>query len=1050
MIRSIVKSSLQLRFLVIIIAAVVMVAGVIQLRNMPVDILPEFSQPYVEIQTEALGLSAQEVEQLITLGMEQDLLNGVPWLETIKSESVPGLSSIVLTFDPGTDLIRARQMVTERLAQAFALPHVSKPPTMLQPLSSTSRFMIVGLSSKELSLIQMSVLARWTIGPRLMGVPGVANVAIWGNRDRQLQVQVDPERLQAAGVSLDQVLETTGNALWVSSLSFLEASTPGTGGFIDTAQQRLGIWHLSPIVSAADLAQVPVEDAPSLHLGDVANVVEDHQPLIGDAVVNDGSSLLLVVEKFPGANTLEVTRGVEDALTALKPGLAGLEMDSSILRPAEFIERSVGNLGLALLFGFVLLTLVLGVFLFEWRTALVSVVAILVSVVAAGLVLYARGATMNAIVVAGLLMALTVVVDDAIIDVENIMRRLRQHRKEGSLKSTMSIILDASFEMRSPIIYATLILALAIVPVFFIGGSSGVFFQPLAVSYALAVLASMLVALTVTPALCLLFLGNGSALRRVSPLAARFQPAYERSLARIVKRPRAVFLTVAVMVVVGLVALPFLNQSLMPSFKEQDILIHLNGAPGTSQPEMSRIVGRVSAELRAIPGVENVGAHVGRAIFGDQVVNVNSSELWASIDPSADYDATVAAIRKVVNGYPGFQSEVQTYLQERTSDVITKPDNSVVVRLYGDAQGVLRSNVEEVKKALTGIEGITDLHAAFPVEEPTLEIAVDLAKAQQYGIKPGDVRRAAATVMSGIQVGSLFEEQKVFDVVVLGTAEARNSLTSIRNLLINTPSGEQVRLGDVADVHVVPVPSVIRHEAVKRYIDITASVQGRNLGAVTADIKSRLLQVQLPLEYHAEVLGERAEQQAAQTRSLTVVVAVAIGILLLLQSVYQSWRLALLSFVTLPSALLGGLVAVYASGGVISLGSLIGFLAVFGLAARNAIVMIHRYQDLERSEGEAFGLGLIMRAAQERPAAILMTALATGLMLVPALILGDIPGLEIIRPMAIVMLGGLVTSTLFSLFVIPTMYLRFGASREADIELLPTNAVDFPAVAADD
>jgi Cu/Ag efflux pump CusA len=404
----------------------------------------------------------------------------------------------------------------------------------------------------------------------------------------------------------------------------------------------------------------------------------------------------------------------------------------------------------------------------------------------------------------------------------------------------------------------------------------------------------------------------------------------------------------------------------------------------------------------------------------------------------------------VVNGYPGFQSRVETYLQERTSGVITKPDNSVVVRLYGDAQGVLSSNVEDVKKALSGIEGITDLRAAFPVEEPTLEIAVDIAKAQQYGIKPGDVRRAAATVMSGIQVGSLFEEQKVFDVVVLGTAEARNSLTSIRNLLIKTPGGEQVRLGDVADVRVVPVPSVIRHEAVKRYIDITASVQGRDLAEVTADIKSRLLQVQLPLEYHAEVLGEQAELQAAQTRSLTVVVAVAIGILLLLQSVYQSWRLALLSFVTLPSALVGGLLAVYASGGVISLGSLIGFLAVFGLAARNAIVMINRYQDLERSEGEAFGLGLVMRGAQERPTAILMTALATGLMLLPALVLGDIPGLEIIRPMAIVMLGGLVTSTLFSLFVIPTLYLSFGASREADIELLPTDAVDFPTVAADD
>ena len=329
MIRSIVRSSLNLRFLVVVIAAVLMVFGVAQLRAMPVDVLPEFSPPYVEIQTEALGLSAPEVEQLVTLGLEQDLLNGVPWLDTIYSDSAPGLSTIILVFEPGTDVIRARQMVSERLAQAFALPHVSKPPNMIQPTSSSSRFMIVGLSSKNLSLIQMSVLARWTIVPRLMGVPGVSNVAIWGQRDRQLQVQIDPQRLRANNVSLLQVLETTGNALWVSSLSFVEASTPGTGGFIDTANQRIGIRHILPIVSAEGLAQVPIEDT-GLRLSDVANVVEDHQPLIGDALTNDSSSLLLVVEKFPGANTLDVTRGVENALTELQPGLSGLEMDPSI------------------------------------------------------------------------------------------------------------------------------------------------------------------------------------------------------------------------------------------------------------------------------------------------------------------------------------------------------------------------------------------------------------------------------------------------------------------------------------------------------------------------------------------------------------------------------------------------------------------------------------------------------------------------------------------------------------------------------------------------
>ncbi len=354
--RGIIGTSLQFRFLVVTLAAVLMVFGIVRLRDATVDVLPEFSPPYVEIQTEALGLSAEEVEQMITVPLEQDLLNGVAWLETIRSESLPGLSSVVLIFEPGTDLMQARQMVAERMSQAFALPHVSKPPTMLQPLSATGRVMMIGLSSKERPLIELGVLARWTIGPRLMGVPGVANVAIWGQRDRQLQVQVDPKRLRDKGVSLLQVLETTGNAMWVSSLSFVEASTPGTGGFIDTPNQRLGIRHIFPISSPESLAKVPIEDS-TLSLGDVANVVEDHQPLIGDAVGNDGPSLLLVVEKFPEANTLEVTRGLDQALEAMRPGLGGIQIDSSIYRPANYIEMALRNLSVVLLISFVLVAL---------------------------------------------------------------------------------------------------------------------------------------------------------------------------------------------------------------------------------------------------------------------------------------------------------------------------------------------------------------------------------------------------------------------------------------------------------------------------------------------------------------------------------------------------------------------------------------------------------------------------------------------------------------------------------------------------------------------
>src|SRR4030043_589620 len=378
--RGIIGISLKFQFLIITIAVVIIAFGVSQLAEMPVDALPEFSPPYVEVQTEALGLSAKEMEQMITVPMEQDLLAGVAWLDVIRSETVPGLSSVLIYFEPGTDLYKARQMVAERIAQsAVGLPHVSKPPTMIQPLSSASRFMIVGLSSNELSLIEMSVLARWTIAPRLMGVPGVANVAIWGQRDRQLQVLVDPERLMDQDITLEQVIETTGNALWVSPLSYLEASSPGTGGFIDTPNQRLVLWHVLPISSPDELARVPIEGTDGKILGDVVEVVEDHQPLIGDAVVKDNPNLLLVIEKLPETNILEVTQGLESALDALQPGLPGMDFDVSLFRPATFIEMAIANLTQTIVIAAVLMVLILGVFHYTWGTALISLVVIFLS-----------------------------------------------------------------------------------------------------------------------------------------------------------------------------------------------------------------------------------------------------------------------------------------------------------------------------------------------------------------------------------------------------------------------------------------------------------------------------------------------------------------------------------------------------------------------------------------------------------------------------------------------------------------------------------------------
>ena len=1043
MIRWVVGWSLRSRGLVLVLAAALLFFGFTQLRNVPVDVLPEFSPPMVEVQTEALGLSAAEVEELITVPLEQDLLNGVAWLDTIRSESIPGLSRVELIFEPGTDLLRARQVVTERLTQSAGLPQVAKPPAMLQPLSSTSRVMMVGLSSKEVSAIQMSVLARWTIRPRLMGVPGVANVAIWGQRERQLQVQADPKRLNDAGVTLNKLVETTGNALWVSPLTFLEASTPGTGGFIDTPNQRLGIRHVLPIVTPDDLSQVTVDGAKPqgngrpLRIGDIATVVEDHQPLIGDAVHGEDPGLLLVIEKFPGANTLEVTQGVEEALAAMSPGLSGIEVDASLFRPATFIETAVDNLTTALLLGALLLLLVFGLFLFEWRSALMSVASVLLSVLAALAVLYLRGATVNAIVLAGLVMALGAIVDDAIVDVDNIARRLRQHRQEGGDRSAAKVIFDAAVEVRSPIAYATVILVVAVLPVFFLEGLTGAFLPPLVVSYLLAIAASMLVALFVTPALSLLLLPGAPLERREPPLARLLQRGYERALAPVVHTPgRALAAGVAGLVVVllGLATVPLLSQDLAPTFKDTDLLVRLDGTPGTSHPEMTRVTAQASRELRGIPGVRDVGAHVGRAVSSDQIVSVNSSELWISVDPSADYDRTVANIQEVVGGYPGLDGEVLTYPKKRIDAVLSDADDGLTVRVYGQDLAVLRSKAEEVRQAIAGVDGTANQQVQRLVEEPTLEIEVDLAKAQQVGIKPGDVRRAAATMLSGIQVGNLFEAQKVFDVVVWGAPEVRNSLTSIRELMVDVPGGGQVQLGEVADVRVKPALSVIRHDNVSRSIDVTADVSGRSLGSVVSDVEAALGNVQFPLEYHAEVLGDATDQQAAQRRLLAIAAIAAVVIFLLLQAAFGSWRLATVTFLTLPMALVGGVLAVLATGGVLSLGALVGFVLVLGIAARNLVMLVSHFQHLERDDGETFGPGLVMRGARERLSPILLTAVAVALVLVPLLVLGNVPGQEILQPMAVAVLGGLVTATLLNLFVAPALYLRFGSNAERRLD----------------
>jgi Cu/Ag efflux pump CusA len=676
--------------------------------------------------------------------------------------------------------------------------------------------------------------------------------------------------------------------------------------------------------------------------------------------------------------------------------------------------------------------------------ALIGVVSIVLALVTAGLVLTLLGQTLNALLLAGLALALGVVVDDAITGVENVWRRLRERRGEGGRDSIRQTVIDASAELRGPLAYATVIVLLTVIPILAIGGRPGALLEPLAFAFIAAVAASLLVALTVAPALASVLLRGSSLERRDAPLMRWLKNAYAGLLERTLRRPDRSFVAAGAVLLLGALLLAPLGLSLLPTFREPDVLVHLDAAPGTSHPEMARITTAASRELRSIVGVRNVGAHVGRAVMSDRIAGVSSGTLWVSLEPGVDYDATLGTIREALAGYPGLRQDVLTYSRERIRaigalqdgetdvarsddgvEVLTGGNRPLIVRLYGKDLAELNRKAQEVAGEITGVAGVLNPTITPQVQEPTLEIETNLALARRYGIKPGDVRRAAATLLAGLTVGSLFEGQKVFDVVVVGAPGTRHDPEGVREILIDAPSGGHVRLGDVADVRIVASPSVIRHEAASRYVDVSAEVRGRDAGAVRHDVEERLENaVALPLEHHFEIFAESTGQEIGAGRLLGVAIAAALAILLLLQVAFGSWRLASLFLLTLPVALVGGLVAAQISGGTLSVGSLAGLLLVLGLAVRSGLSLIGRLQALEREDGGARDRGLVLRAAQERLPGVVMTAAALGLATLPVIFRGYVPGHEIIRPMAIVVLGGLVTSTLSTLVLVPALYVR--------------------------
>jgi len=1030
--RWIVATSLRFRYVVAGLAFALLFFGGQLIGHQKIDVFPEFAPVSVEIQTACLGLSPSEVEALTTVPLEA-ALHGVPGVYYVRSASEPELSAIYLYFRSGTDVLRARQLVQEKLqATAPTLPTWCDPPQMYPIVSATSRVMQVGLTSRTVSPEDLSMIAQWTIRPRLMQVPGVANVAIWGQRPKQIMVEGDPALMAAHGVTLDQLMMASADAVDTGELGFTTGSAVGSLGWVETPQQRVDVHSIQPIATPQQMAQVPlaVQGGRILRVGQVAQVDWGYPPLTGDAVIGGGPGLMLVIEKFPGANTLQVTAGIDHALTALEPGLPGVHVDSQIFRQATFIETAIHNLSQSVIIGCILVVFVLIAFLFQWRAALVSLLAIPLSLAAAGIVLEETGATINTMILAGLAVAVGVVVDDAIIDMENIVRRLRAWRAEGRRTTPLHLVLAASLEVRVAIFYATLINIVAVIPVMLVGGLTGAFFEPLAIAYGLAVLASMAVALTVTPALGLILLQRASLAPRDPPLIRILKRGYAALLTPVLRAPRWTFLAVGVAIIAGVVTYPRLGQDLFPTFKEPDFLVHFVTKPGTSVQDEDREVAGLQDQVLAIPGLSQAGSHIGQAPLGEEVAGVNFSETWLSLSPGADYRRVLAALRGIAGSYPGAYSDVQTYLHERIDEVLTNgTTEDVAVHIYGDDLTVLQRLGGQVASALSHVPGLTDVQPA-PLESiPEADVQVNLDAAKRYGLTPGDVRRAAAIMMASEPMSEISSGGKLYTVAAWSTPATRQNLTDLRDLPIDTPSGGHVALGTVASIQVGPSPSQITRENGSRMTEVDANVSGRSLSSVAADVQGVLDRLKLPPGYHADLQGEAVERAGAQRRLIEYGIAAALAILLLLQAAFQSWRLTALLLVTVPTALVGGVIAAWAGLGTITLGALVGFFTVLGIAARNGILLISHFRHLERSEGVPFGPALVVRGAGERLSPILMTALATALALAPLVIYGNQPGQEIEYPMAIVILGGLTTSTLLNLFVLPALYLRFGHKR---------------------
>jgi len=989
------------------------------------DVFPEFAPPQVGIQTEAPGLSPEQVERLVTQPIE-DALNGAPGVAALRSTSIQGLSVITVLFGEGRDLFRDREIAAEKLAiAARRLPPGISPPSLSPLVSSTSTVLILGLTSAApgVSAIELRDAADWTVRPRLLAVPGVANAAVFGGAVGALQIGIRPESLARFDLGFNDVLDAARRA----------GGTRGAG-FIETPNQRLVLAPEGQALTAADLAGrlVAMQGAGRVTLGDVADIATAPLPPFGGASVKGEPAVVVVVSAQYGTNTVEVTERVLRALAGLRPDLEkrGIALDDDLFRPADFIRAAIGNVGNSLVLGGVLVIVVLFLFLFDLRTAAISCLAIPLSLLAAVIGLQWLGVSLNTMTLGGLAIAIGEVVDDAVIDVENITRRLRENRRAALGRPASRVVLDASLEVRGAVVHATFIVVLVFLPILALPGLAGRFFAPLALAYILAILASLLIALTITPALAMLLLVRRRAAQRDPPVIHFLRRRFKKALLGAMRHGNMVFAATALLTGIGCAALPFFAGAFLPELNEGHLVVHVSAVPGTSITESLRLGRLISQAIAALPVVRVVAQRVGRAELSEDTWGPEYSEFDVDLKPGLSGKQAAQAtrdLRAALSGFKGVSFEITPFLTERIEETLSGYTAAFVVNIFGPDFAALDRVAPAVARALAGVAGASDITLQAPPGAPEVTIRLRARDLRRFGVMAGDVLDLLAAAYQGAEVGQVYEGNRVRKVVALLAPAARERIDEIGNLPLRALDGTRIPLAAVADIYEGEARATVQHIGARRVESVTANITTSDARAFTRAARARIrAEVTLPPGTYLEFAGTaEAETRSARDLILRALIA-GVGVVALLSVVTGNARNLLLILANLPFALVGGVLAVFAAGGVLTLGALVGFVTLFGITLRNAIMMISHYDHLVSIDGLAWNAATALRGAADRLAPIVMTSLVTALGLSPLVFgMGD-PGREIEGPMALVILGGLISSMTLNLLVLPILAWRFG------------------------